>query len=486
MKHFRLFPMWLSRLVWRLSSVPIYFKIMGIGSLVAVVFGGITLYQIRSSMVHTLSEMLERRALSTASSLSSRLERPMVTDDLFTVHQLLRRTIESTPDIRYVIVQDPDERIVAHTFAKGVPSDLLRVAPQEAPAEGKLQVLASPEGLIFDATAQVLNGSAGKLRLGLTDQMITRELRSITRSVLWALALCMVIGQALAFVLTHILTRPIHHLVRATNQIRKGDFEYKADVSSEDEIGELAVGFNQMAEALQKYRRDVQEKEAARLSLIEKIVLAQEEERKSIARELHDELGQSLLALLLTIQSMPDGGAFSERFRRDLEGKTRDLVDEAHRLAHGMRPSILDDYGLDSALTRYVEEVSGCFKIAIDYQYVSPSESDRLPGRVEVTLYRIAQEAITNILRHANAGRASVVLLRRDGAIMLLVEDDGVGFDAASVQGNGATACLGLIGMKERATLLGGDLAVESVPGSGTTIRVRIPLDEDKECQSEF
>jgi len=241
-----------------------------------------------------------------------------------------------------------------------------------------------------------------------------------------------------------------------------------------------------MAEALQKYRREVQEKEAARLSLIEKIVLAQEEERKSIARELHDELGQSLLALLLTIQSMPDGGAFSERLRRDLEGKIGDLVDEAHRLAHGMRPSILDDYGLDSALMRYVEEVSGRFKTAIDYQYISPSESDRLPARVEVTLYRIAQEAITNIVRHAHAGRASVVLLRRDSAITLLVEDDGVGFDVASVQGNGATTCLGLIGMKERATLLGGDFAVESVPGSGATIRVRIPLDGDKECRSEF
>jgi len=485
MKGVRLLARSFSRLLWPLLSVPIYFKIAGIGALVAVLFSSVTLYQIRTSMVRILSQILEQRAFSTAISVSSRLERPVVTDDLFAVHQLLGRVIESSPDIRYIIVQDSDGRVVAHTFAKQVPPDLELAAPRNVPARGKLQVLASPEGLIFDATVPILGGIAGKLRLGFNDQMIVRELWAINRPVLWTMALCVIIGQGLAFVLTHILARPIHNLVRATNRIRMGDFDYNAEVCSGDEIGKLALAFNEMARALQKYRREIQEKEAARVSLIERIVLAQEEERMSIARELHDELGQSLLALLLAIQSAPAGNAFSAPLRQDLQLKIRELVDEVHRLAHGMRPSILDDYGLDSALRRYVEEVSERFRVPIDYQCISPSEGERLPGPIEVALYRIAQEAITNIVRHARASWASVVLLQQDRSVTLLIEDDGVGFDPTSVKANAPKGCLGLIGMKERVALLGGNLAVESVPGSGTTIQVRIPLNGEKICQLE-
>ncbi len=469
----------LSRLKWWLLSVPIYFKILGIVALVAILFAAIILYHVRGSMTRNLYQMLEQRTLSIAISLSSSLERPMITNDLFTINQELHRTLKDFPDIRYILVQDQNGRIIAHTFAKVVPPDLSAAAPQEIPPRGMLQVLASAEGLLFDATMPVLDGRAGSLRVGVTDKMIAQELSAITRSVLWVLALCMVIGQGLALFLTYIFIRPIHQLVSVTDRIRRGDFECKAEVLSADEVGKLAEAFNQMAEGLRKYRREVQEKEAARISLIERIVLAQEEERKKISRELHDQLGQSLLAIFLTIQSKSKDSAFSENLGRDLESKIRELIDEVHRLAYGMRPAILDDYGLDFALARYTKESAERFKIPIDYQYICPSDGERLPGRIEITLYRIAQEAVTNIIRHAQAHRASVILLWHHHEVTLLVEDDGVGFDSASVQ-KGHNTCLGLIGMKERAALLGGDFSVESVPGNGASIRVRIPLKEGK------
>ena len=459
-----------------LLSVPIYFKILGIGALVAVIFGGVTLYQIRSSMVGILYQMLEEETRSTAISLSSQLEGPMITNDLYAIHQTINRTFETSVEVLYVIVQDQNGRIVDHSFKDNIPPDLLAAAPQEIPLGGHLQVLEHGEGLIFEASALISDGHAGRLRVGISDEMITHELSSTTRSVLWALILCMVIGQGLALILTYILTRPIHHLVEATNSVRKGDFETRAQISSSDEIGELASAFNQMAGGLQTYRRDVEDKEAERLSLVEKIVLAQEEERKSISRELHDQLGQSLLAILLTVQAMCKEGSLPSKACQDIESKVHVLIDEVHRLAYGMRPSILDDYGLDSALDRYLQDMTEHSDVTIDYQSISPSEDGRLPGRIEVTLYRIAQEAITNIIRHARAQRASVILHKRPDEVTLLVEDDGVGFDPAMVVKSQIT-CLGFVGMRERSTLLGGDFSVESAPGSGTSIRIKIPLD---------
>jgi hypothetical protein len=152
----------------------------------------------------------------------------------------------------------------------------------------------------------------------------------------------------------------------------------------------------------------------------------------------------------------------------------------------------LDDYGLDRALARLVEETSRRVDFPIDYQCVPAPETRRLPNHIEVTLYRIAQEGITNIMRHAAATQASVILLMHDHEVSLIIEDNGKGFDLAAAEkglrggpypGGGAPRrpSLGLIGMKERAALVGGEFAVDSQPGKGTTLRVRIPLTAPEE-----
>ncbi len=161
------------------------------------------------------------------------------------------------------------------------------------------------------------------------------------------------------------------------------------------------------------------------------------------------------------------------------------MIGEVHRLAWGMRPSILDDYGLESALSRHIEEVSKNAALQIDFQFISPDGLQRLPSRIEVPLFRIAQEAITNMIRHAKASHASVVILRQIHEITMLVEDNGQGFDLAMVKDKG-DQCLGLMGMKERVNLLGGSFVIESAPGEGTTIRVRIPLSEEHDVHTNL
>ncbi len=300
----------------------------------------------------------------------------------------------------------------------------------------------------------------------------------LVRAGLTLLSILLVLG----VLMNRLVITRIKRLTNATRRFTsRGEGPDLREQEGPDEIGQLAQAFNRMTAELRRYCRDLEEKEETRRSLLDRVVRTQEEERKTISRELHDRLGQDLSALLLTFQtscSTFPGSAeaclVSDRAR--LEEMIGDLIGKVRRLAWEMRPSILDDYGLEAALSRYVEEVGRTTSLAIDFHGGSPPDLGRLPSWVEVTLYRVTQEALNNVARHSRASRVGVVLLRQREAVTLLVEDDGRGFDPAGVNSDTGGG-LGLTGMRERITLCGGSFAVESSHGAGTTIRVRIPLD---------
>lgn len=465
-----------------LFSLPIFIKIFGIGVLVAVVFGTIMLFHTRSSMSISLYRNLEDLAVSEARSLGANLDLAMATGDLVSIQKVLTQALQRIPDLRYILVRDTDGRIIAHTFARAVPYDLIPLHPSADRFISSVRLLESNEGKIIEVTHPIIEGHGGLLQVGMLDHMVVAEVAAVTRSVLYGLGISLIICFALAHILTHLLTYPIQHLKKASQQIKEGDFTARSEVFSSDEIGQLAESFNQMAESLQQYRQEVEDKENARLTLLKKIVHVQEEVRKVLSQELHDEVGQSLLAILLTIQSQCKYRGLNGTVCNELEAKLRDLVGKIHRLAWGMRPSILDDSGLEIALARFLEEAEKHSGINIDYQYTCLPDRKRIPDTIEVTLYRIAQEAMANIVRHANAGQVSVVVLQRKNEVTLIIEDNGCGFDIQRVRGD---TCMGLTGMRERATLQDGTWDIESTPGHGTTVRVRIPLDGATVCQSE-
>jgi signal transduction histidine kinase len=152
---------------------------------------------------------------------------------------------------------------------------------------------------------------------------------------------------------------------------------------------------------------------------------------------------------------------------RDVASKT---LDEVHDLSMRLRPRVLDDLGLAAALERLAHEWQARYKIPVD---VAIQWSERLPGEIETALYRIVQEALTNIARHAQAKSVSILIEKRGNSIRAIVEDDGIGFDPSAQRGE---RHLGLLGMRERAELLGGALTIESAPGHGTSIFIEIPL----------
>lgn len=231
--------------------------------------------------------------------------------------------------------------------------------------------------------------------------------------------------------------------------------------------------------ALQEQIYELARSEQARQQLLQQLVTAQEEERRRIARELHDQLGQDLTALSLGLKALSDAAPAdaptTERVAQ-LQAMAVKIGQEVRTLAMQLRPSVLDDLGLNLALTNYMEQWSVRAHVAADVQ-ITNLEGERLPLAVETTLYRLIQEALTNVLKHAQASQVSVIIERRTDEVRFIVEDDGIGFETSAGQENvPGEPRLGLIGMRERVTLLGGALSIESAPGSGTTIFARIPL----------
>ena len=205
---------------------------------------------------------------------------------------------------------------------------------------------------------------------------------------------------------------------------------------------------------------------------LQRVVTAQEAERRRLARELHDETGQALTSILLGLRGVEEA-AGPERRRVAVEGLrelVRSTLQDVRQLAVDLRPTALDDFGLVPALERLTMSLAESTGIAVDLEAVLPGE--RLPPEVETALYRIVQEALTNIVKHARASRVSVVVTRRSGSVTAVIEDDGLGFDPGSARADG----LGLVGMRERVALLGGRLSMESTPGAGTTCIAEVPL----------
>jgi PAS domain S-box-containing protein len=213
-----------------------------------------------------------------------------------------------------------------------------------------------------------------------------------------------------------------------------------------------------------------------RTNLLRQLTRTQEEERRRISREMHDQLGQQLSALTLKLAALKESyGAHSELREQlnTLEALVRHLDDDVDLLIRELRPIALDDLGLRAALFNYVNNWSTHFGIHAEL-HVSGMEQDRLPSEIETALYRVTQEALTNVAKHAHAQNVGILLERRPDHVSLIVEDDGSGFEgenAFSFRDRG----LGLIGMRERVVLVGGTLGVESRPGAGVTIVVRIP-----------
>jgi PAS domain S-box-containing protein len=243
----------------------------------------------------------------------------------------------------------------------------------------------------------------------------------------------------------------------------------------EQRVRERTADLSRTNESLRQEIRERQRIEEERLQLLTRLAFAQEDERRRIARELHDQLGQQLTALRLTLETLTTHSVAQPELHNQVETLqelARQLDEEVAFRVWELRPTVVEDLGLREALAGYVRKWSTRFGIPV---HLRMSEShERLMPHIETMIYRLAQEALHNVVKHARADRVDVVLERTSDSLSLIVEDNGVGFEPSQAYTVGQG--FGLIGMRERAALVGADLQIESTPGRGTTVLLRTPV----------
>jgi PAS domain S-box-containing protein len=234
----------------------------------------------------------------------------------------------------------------------------------------------------------------------------------------------------------------------------------------------------ELAEAIAALTEENEERaraEDARRQVLRQLVTAEEEERRRISRELHDSMGQLVTGLLLGLRALGAGAPEHAARIEELERLAGRIARELQHLALELRPPALDNLGLRLALQNLLEDWSERHGIEADFHAAGVEEGRRLPPEIETTLYRIVQEGLTNVLKHADATQVNLVLERRRGTVITILEDDGGGFAVDEVLASPEKAQrLGIRGMRERVALVGGEMEIESSPGSGTTLFVRI------------
>lgn len=284
-------------------------------------------------------------------------------------------------------------------------------------------------------------------------------------------------GLIISFVLNRWVLRraltPLNRLQNAVDKVRQGQTQVRVTVDDggDQQFKRLVETFNQMLSEHEYHTKQMQH-------LPRQILNAQEEERQRLARDLHDEAAQALTSLLVHLRLLERAHdpQKAQQHVRDLRELTAQALEEVRRVALDLRPTILDDLGLGPALEWRVDEFSKASGLHATI-HVDNLEQ-RLPRDIELVFYRVGQESLSNVARHAQAENVVVSLRRENGLINLEVIDDGIGFNPVTTAAN-APDGLGLLGMRERVAMINGRLTIVSQPGQGTRILAKAPLNYD-------
>jgi len=457
---------------WKYAgAVSIRVKVLGIVLGVIMLLGAVVIIQMRAVLIQTLSYELEEQGIILTNNIARDANLHLSpADDYLELRTLLtERQIHYSSEshntlVDYIAVEDADGEALILVGKMHITSSMPSPHPH-----GNHPVFDVNDGAIIEFHSTIADND-WLLRMGLSTSRIYDVVNLVIVRLLTITVFMIGIGFGAAIFLTWILTRPIHQLVNATQDVARGNFAVRVPRWADDEIGELATAFNRMTESLARAEQERHERERLRNQYINGVILAQENERQRIARELHDSTSQSLTSLLVGLQNIKNATDMPAHVE-DLRAIVAGTLDEIRNISWRLRPSALDDLGLISAIDHYVHEYQNRHHIPVDV--VIRGIEKRLAPEIETTIYRIVQEGLTNIVRYAQAKMVSLVISCQANIIKIIIEDDGIGFDPNIVLQHKQS--LGLRGIKERAGLLGGTLRIESAPQQGTSLYIELP-----------
>lgn len=447
-------------------------------------------------------------ATYSAEVVEDNLLHQMLESDIEGVKHLLN-VISAREEFQAVFIMDPTGTVILSPYDQNVGRQLDNREPECQPCH-QLPPDERPESVVVTnesgqqvfrsmhpienspACAQCHDPDAKLLGLLLTDismaPLSVPYANALRENLAWWLGSILVTVLVVNLMMSRFVLHRLERLAAAIAGFGHGGQSPPLVDNQPDEIGQLASAFNTMAKRIEKRRQEnevlseqLQQQSALRGELLKRVITAQEDERKRVAREIHDQLGQTLSGLSLRSEVMGRIMGADQEYAREqlleMQSLISDTSSQMYDIILDLRPSILDDLGLVPALRSYAERLLQPTDLQLDLEI--NAFHDRLPSEIETALFRTFQEALSNVVRHADATRLGLTLSFRNGVFQGEVSDDGIGFDLDSIQVDGSNSRgLGLLGMRERVEQCGGKLEICSSPGNGSRIKVHISLTE--------
>ena len=423
----------------------------------------------------THTDRLRDTAASMIQQIANTAGNYMVAVDYATLEEYLKKII-SYKELSYIVILDRDENVVT-SLGKRIPpaGEIPKIDTHPAQVD---------DG-VYDISKEirVANQPMGRVLMGFSLSLMDDAIRK-SRNRGMTIAFVEIILTITATILIGLgLTRRLSILAKAASEVEAGNYSVSVPTETDDEVGKTAAAFNSMVTEISKRTRQLLqvEKRTQKLLvenrlLINKSLKVQEEERKHIARELHDELGQSITAIQADAESIRDQSKHDERIHVSSNAILKvsaHIYEVVHSMIRLLRPSILDNLGLVEALK---DEIDDWSRRNPDTSCTCAFSGDLsgLGEHTEITTYRIIQECLTNIAKHASADHVDIKLDGTESELRIQVSDDGVGMDIQDEE-SGSVHGLGLIGMRERVQALNGVFSYQTSPGAGFKIDIRIP-----------
>lgn len=449
-------------------------------------------------------EHLTASASRSVKVIENSLRHAMLKSDFSEVQTVLD-SINDTEDFRVVYLLDTKGQIIFAPNREGVGIKLSntepgcitchRLPPDARP--GSVVVTAEDGQRVFRSMYPIVNSpecsechdpTQKNIGLLLTDILVAPVEKDIEtdfmENLYWWVGMILVTALIINFAMNSLVIERLESLAQALRGFGQGQHNIRLDIKGTDEIGQLGEAFNLMGQQIEKEEIEneklsdqLKNQNIQRGELLKRVITAQEDERIRVARELHDDLGQALSALSLQVQSLektitsdPDEAIERLNTINDLIAETTERM---YELILALRPSVLDEFGLVAALRNHAEKFLNGSGTA--FQLDASEYSGRLSPEIETTLYRVFQEALSNVRRHAQAKHVKITIKLNNGVFEGEIMDDGVGFDLRSVESNGdGPRGLGILSIKERISQYCGQVEILSQPGMGTTINIRL------------
>lgn len=430
---------------------------------VILVFSLLSGILIWNTLSDIMRQNLAERGQSVAANVAELSSSHIQHNNIEALDELVYLTKNNNEFVEYIFILDSQNGIMAHTFQKGIPKNLLSLhLPLAGENKPDTMHIMSDKGRLQDILYPIEDSTIGYVRVGINEKALNVMLgdKFIELGVV-ALAVG-IIGSLFVFKLTRVFTQPLDHLTQRAELISNGQFSLPPlAVDSPDEFGRLMLAMNTMSKYLHLG-------EVERKQLLAHLLKAQENERKRISMELHDESGQALTALIFSVRALanqtPEGEL--KNYILAVRDDAANILQKLRSLAVELRPPALDELGIEAAVSRLIAGYETYRDLKVDF-YCNLSEQP--DDATSLALYRIIQECLTNIVKHSHASRAAVIL-QGDSHIKLIIKDNGIGITPDVILQARRSNHLGIYGIQERIKILDGKMRITSTMPEWPTV----------------